>query len=579
MENSKKRYNSIPIPRTPQSPAQPKKSSSPVQTENATETYYEIEYDSCPIPGVGKFVRKSRKIETPEKDEIRELFYRMRDIARENRSFNFQNSKFYQKSAQQENARIFYKQGMFMKDFEDHYENATPFSSYFPNYQMMGYDQLRTYFSWRTEVRHGRVTDTSVSYAFLYCYELLNNIGVENPEEGLKQLMFFWNAFREYNDTLDKYMIGWLKDYHIYYELFHSFRDFVMANGLRTHYPRLLNPNDSFDLFCSVSKYDIRKSIFYNDDTVQLIRDCFDYILPILKERLEEGQICLDTYLFQPAKNLSVWMPFHNALFYPQTIQGDKRVMLSATEIYVCTQNKWTYSKAIPTEGGKQLVGYLLKQMESVLRRLTGYKHKLSAKINSIGPMTTAVLQQEGISLEKLVTELCVEFYRQATRTVVTVNPDALAKIRQESLITQEKLIVPEENAPAPAQQKISIPKPTAPTLLPEDSADSSSEPWEALWDALNDLEKQALFLLWDHQANGAHADLEQFALEHSLMPEVLMDGMNEKAMDYVGDNLLESSDSNPNIDYRIYEDYTQQVEGMVKRIWQDKYPQESPIS
>ena len=40
----------------------------------------------------------------------------------------------------------------------------------------------------------GRVEHVSLSYAFLYIYELLNNIGVDSPEEGLGQLLFFWGG-------------------------------------------------------------------------------------------------------------------------------------------------------------------------------------------------------------------------------------------------------------------------------------------------------------------------------------------------------------------------------------------------
>ena len=166
--------------------------------------YYEIEYDSCPMPGVGRFVRRQAdarsgnaglksgagalKIEAPVRDEVRERFNQMRDIARKNQYLYYENSRFYDRKIRQENARIFYEQGMFMKDFEDHYEKEVPFSSYFPSYQAMGYDQLRTYFTWRTRVRQGEIRETSLSYAFLYLYELLNQIGVSDPRDGLEKL-------------------------------------------------------------------------------------------------------------------------------------------------------------------------------------------------------------------------------------------------------------------------------------------------------------------------------------------------------------------------------------------------------
>ena len=50
---------------------------------------------------------------------------------------------------------MFYRQAKLMADFEDDYREEEPFSMYFPDYQSMGYEQLRTYFTWRTNVRKG----------------------------------------------------------------------------------------------------------------------------------------------------------------------------------------------------------------------------------------------------------------------------------------------------------------------------------------------------------------------------------------------------------------------------------------
>lgn len=94
-----------------------------------------------------------------------------------------------------------------MKDFEDDYEEAVAYKEYFPYYQMMGYRQLRTYFTWRARVRKGEVEKTSLSYAFLYLYELLNNIGVSDPQEGLDKLLFFWQEFRVFQPEIDKYVL------------------------------------------------------------------------------------------------------------------------------------------------------------------------------------------------------------------------------------------------------------------------------------------------------------------------------------------------------------------------------------
>ena len=163
-------------------PSVPEKAGKAELSLEADVPFYEIEYDACPLPGVGKFVLKSQKVGAPPRDEVREKFNQMRDIARKNQYLYYENSRFYDKRIRQENSKIFYEQGRFMEDFEDDYEKEVPFSAYFPSYQMMGYEQLRTYFTWRTRLRKGEITDTSASYLFLYLYELLNQIGVRSEQ-------------------------------------------------------------------------------------------------------------------------------------------------------------------------------------------------------------------------------------------------------------------------------------------------------------------------------------------------------------------------------------------------------------
>ena len=85
-------------------------------------------------------------------------------------------------------AIIFYKQGKFMEEFEDDFDFGGEFVRYFPTYQAMNDRQLRGYFSWRTRVRRGIVEKTSLSFAFVYLYELLNQIGTGTPEEGFRRL-------------------------------------------------------------------------------------------------------------------------------------------------------------------------------------------------------------------------------------------------------------------------------------------------------------------------------------------------------------------------------------------------------
>lgn len=582
----------------------PMKGSQEKEVSLAGGTYYEIEYDATPMPGVGKFVLKTQKIETPEKDEIRELFDRMRDIARSNRYLVYGSSKFYNEKVRQEKSRIFYKQGMFMKDFEDDYEEAVPYKEYFPYYQMMGYRQLRTYFTWRTQVRKGKVEKTSLSYCYLYLYELLSNIGISDPQEGLDKLLFFWREFREYEPSIDKYVMRWLKDYHIYYDLPQPFPEFVWEKGLTEHYPDLTGPKDRFALFCTLSKYDISKSVFYTEDRETLIRDCFEFTLDRLTMIFSEHGIDLESVIFLPVKSRVVWRPFQEALFFPWRQQRDRSVVLSPKEIYVCSQNQWIYQTALTAESGRQLVGYILKQMEATLRQAVNYKYRLTAGISMLHPMTVKRLEDAGIALEQSITDAVKEFYRETTKTVVSVDREILAKIRREALQTQEKLLVPEdENAVfmpfSPAQEMPSTYAPamsvTFASVMPLQSAQKTcvsvgnidtahlpmsmsmtesmnmdivqesipqsahleqeqENPWKDFKLALTKTEQEALLLILSG-GNDTYEEtgLKQFADTQGIMLEVLADGINEKAVDIVGDSLLDE-------EFNVYDDYLGQV-------------------
>lgn len=503
--------------------------------------YYEIEYDACPIPGVGKFVPKPQKIQEPEPDEIRDLFAEMRALGRSVRP-TYERPRFFDRYVRRGNDAAFYQQAQFMADFADDYTGSVPFAQYFPSYQMMGYEQLRTYFTWRTAVRKGEVSDTSLSYAFLYIYELLGNIGVDDPQDGLERLMSFWRAFRAYHPAIDKYVFPWLKDYHIYYELSQPFHAFIAEHDLTAHYPGLASPDDSFNLFCGISKYDIRKSAYFSGENAEQIADCFHFVVDRLRQVCAGHALGLDDSIFHPTKHMSAWTPFKNALFYPWVTQGDRRVVLSENEIYICTQNRWMFSTTITSESGRQLIGYVMKQMEVVLRKLTNYKYKLTANVSAVSHPIVGVLRETGGSLESLVTAAVQEFYRELTKTVVTVNPSALSAIRREALVTQEKLVVPETALPivsafpSPADEPISVVETTEHT----DSI-------------FTEVECRALAVVLYGEM-----ELKQFADECGIMLEVLIDGINEKAMDVIGDALLDE-------DFVLYEDYKEQVKEWIQ--------------
>lgn len=478
----------------------------------------------------------------PVMDEKRRIFMSMREIARYDHSSYFMNSKIYDKQAQYENSKIFYKQAVLMKDFQDDYAGAVSFASYFPYYQLMNYEQFRTYFTWRTKVRSGLIERTSLSYAFVYIYELLNNIGVDGPLDGLDKLMSFWTAFKVFDVAIGKYLIKWVKDYHIYYELPHSFNEFLCKNELQDYYPGIAGYKPeihySFDNLSGISKYNIRQSAFYSDRTSRLIADCSDFVISRIISITAAAGIEFSHLIFQCARSSPIWTPFSGALFYPCLKQPDRRVVLSDSEIYVHDQNKWLHSAVITIESGRQLIGYILKQMEAVLRKATGYKFKLSAHLENVQGEILQKLDAAGISLEKAVTDAVLEFYREQNKTVVSVSKTAINKIRLEALDTLDKLIVPENEYRMAPDCPLEVPpadKGQEGPILPPADASVIPDGWTALKNALNNTEVNALAAVLK-----GDCDIKRFADDNGIMLEVLADGINQKASDHIGDNILE---------------------------------------
>jgi len=223
-------------------PQEPKKTPT-----NTTDSGFETNTETLPIgnrnipPGGG-----------------RQKFYDMRSMAADNPyTWN--------------DARLFYRQAKFMERFTDDFDGNADFSMHTPCLQRMGYERLRTYFTWRTKIRNGEYPEISPAYIFLHMYELLACIGAENPQNALAQLLALRAAYAEKFPALDDYLPSWLKDFHVYYELPHTFADFVRENALL--YPASPAFFDSGDIleWSKVSAYDVEKSRFFaaNDENAQ----------------------------------------------------------------------------------------------------------------------------------------------------------------------------------------------------------------------------------------------------------------------------------------------------------------------
>lgn len=472
-------------------------------------------------------------------EQRRVQFYNMRQIAYDQFAFDSDYAR----------AKVFYQQAKYMEAFEDDDPQQVNFSSDCPDYQKMSYQQLRTYFTWRTQVRQGRVEQVALPYAFLYVYELLNHIGVKDPEEGLEKLLFFWRTFQKYDVRMDPFVLRWLKDYHVYYPLSHSFAEFAEEHDLTMHYPAVFghdaDKENRFALYAEISKYKILKSNFYSAETAALIQNCFCDLFAQLQQRFREKGAQFESLIFYQAAVTSAWVPFSKALFYPVLDQADRQVVLSAHEMYECSYNRWTFRTTMLSENGKQLISYIMKEMEASLRQILNYKRRLVAKPDMCDEKTRSTLAKQGILFPAYIRKCVGDYYARSNRKEVIVHPGNLSQIRREALQTQERLIVPEEETVFALE--------TTGKAAALQAAPRQTDSWTMLKEALSGTELETLKLAL------SGGNVKAVAVSENVMLEVLLDGINDKAMDCVGDALLEFDGT-----VVIYDDYKEKLMEMV---------------
>ncbi|MCL1803978.1 MAG: TerB N-terminal domain-containing protein [Eubacteriaceae bacterium] len=548
----KDEYSSFSIPlRKPQPIKEEPQQAEPGQEETASglsfdDEFSEIEYEfkaGSASKNLDFIDAKPQKITQIEANPIREKFYKMRSLASDN-------------PFARNDAKIFYHQAVYMEGFDDDYEGEAEFMMYYPYYQHMGYEQLRTYFTWRKHVRSGDIWHTSLSYIFLHIYELLSGIGVESALDGLNRIMDLWLALREYEPSLDNYLPQWLKDYHIYYELPHTFIEFIEEHSLHEFYSELLLFSDSKDqegslsLWNGVSSYNIKKSKFYEGNE-QLLAASFHAVLDAIKKLCSSRNASIeDLFVHSTYEGIS-WHPFPRALFYSEKAQRDRQVEMPGKEVFYCLNNVWYANASVEHSGKRELIGYIIKKTEASVRQASKYKYKITA---SISPASQSIkkLKEIGIKaseLESAIDAAVREYFASLSRTVVTVSLGNLERIREEAQGTQEMLVVEEEGSEA--NDSLSrMPVESVGEIAIENQSELGE--WQALRQALSPDEIEALRI-----ALKSPGSIKSFAISKGVMLEVLADGINEKASDIIGDSLLE-------LDFRdqmlIYDDYEQNV-------------------
>lgn len=508
-------------------------------------------------------------------------------------------------------AELFYRQGLLMADFEDDCPYNGTFKSYFPTYNAMSDRQLRGYFTWRAQVRRGNIEETSTSFAFLYLYELICGIGVDDPLDGFNKIEAFWDVYRAFEPGIDRFARVWLQDYAVFHrldpkllrdsktvmfdnaliELRRAARDLVPAPApsgqppkrRKTSEPTLPLPPDEvreerlMAAINALSTYNLSNSRLDRSHHRDLRHVACAVYVRMVRYYDTHRKTGIVASLFGEETAMPYTM-FASAVFFAPERHEDCEYRLDPIHIYRCQNGFWECMRIHGSRQKSSKLGEMMRACDQRLRLALDPAHPL--KEEKVPKYLAKIIDDE------IVAWLSWDAAHQPVK--IDIDLSQLAHIRSAAAQTREALLIDEEREDdalaqvdvagseqleaKPASdviaEAVTVPmgqddadEPTistdqfgavAPLLAPTPTSAATASA-----DAANELAPAAdayLRALLEHnavQAESAVAQSEQ-------SEDMLVDHINEALFDLVGDTVIEFSAAGP----QIIEDYEADVRG-----------------
>ena len=463
----------------------------------------------------------------------------------------------------------FYKQAKFMADYEDNFAWHGEINQYFPTYSSLTLQQLRGYFTWRTQIRQGIYQKTATAFAYIYIYELLCGAGATTPEEVLQKLEVF-----EKNYILavlgDTYMRANLHRWMLGYAVMHDFPAHVARRyadsaitqlddallALKT--PDAHADEDIVEALVRFSDGKIADSPIMLGDDAPGTR-LFAAVWRTASLGYMENGEDLFTACFRAPKYYP-WGPLTNAIYWEDARHANTEYMLNECRSFRCRNGIWEELRYDALYFNKKKLSGLLHEADRALRKYLKTGHYLRKKPDEewATPFVEAVIEAE----ERAKAE--------AARPKITLDLSGLDRIRKDADVTRDSLLTDSEidaesqataqpqdaDAPQTSQPEASeMPSPqdaheSINASAPSTSSLGASDAPDAFGGRLDDIHRQILTAL----LNGE--DARALIRANHLMTSIVADTINEAFFDEIGDNILECDGDT----LTLVEDYREDV-------------------
>ncbi|MTE02285.1 TerB N-terminal domain-containing protein [Lactobacillus johnsonii] len=428
----------------------------------------------------------------------------------------------------------FYLQGKLVASYEDHYEGKQSFLRYYPTYHDLTVGQARTYFTWRTKIRQNIYEKISDSYAYIYLYELLNGIGIKDPEEGLDKLITFnKNYAQKFSPEMGAYLERWIRDYIIFYNINKTNNTFFVKEQTNDKkYEQLLYP-DQFsrhevaESLMKLSNYKISNCPLYKKNIEK-----FEHLLVLIWHKIldlrNDGFDFFTSYIAY--KNQMTVQLFSAAVFNHQLEPKTTSYEIDQIRKYFYDEEKntWYCESYWGLTGQKSIMGNFLHEVDREIRLCFNLGRNLKPR---------KIEKHYLKAIRDGIKEYQIE-EQKLKQPKIEFNLSQLSTIRADAAGTRDSLLT-EEELQAEQEEREQIEE----TVVNDKQEDYG----------LSSEEMATIILLLKGK------DLNKYLKEHHLMAAVIIDNINEKLFDEFGDNVIEFINDIPT----VIEDYQEDLEDM----------------
>ena len=348
---------------------------------------------------------------------------------------------------------VFMKQAKLLANYEDDYPIQAKVNRYHPTYECLTDQELRSYFSWRTQVRRGNIQAACTSFAFLYFYELLNQIGVEDARQGLEKLDAFAAEYEKLDSAIRPYWADWRLSYILYYDLPATLlEDNAEVKSMHILDSAPEQPDDAIlDAVKALAPAWLNRSRFYRDHPQDVNRVCAAVLRRMCMHYRARGKRTLCDQLFGTVRARSFTL-FASAIFCTPLGRRNNVLLVSDDYYFYVDGDNGTEVRRFVQPSGRRSLDELIKTIDCLLREtLEPEKPPLHRP-----EQTKWVMKVINEEIQALLDEK--KKAKQAAQRVA-INFGALESIRRDAAVTQEKLRIEDEledetppAPPAPAQ-------------------------------------------------------------------------------------------------------------------------------